>query len=195
MALSNPYRRRLHVTPSSSKRRKVMTQTSIPKSLMPELKQFIRTGALSSIFNSAYTSVPVSMGAGTSGVAFLGSKFRIERVRVYYDYSGITVTEGIRMALGIPKDPSNLTILETGANSTTLPANMRKVTILKERFLKTDGSDLNGFLEWKGPLNVEMDDAGAVALKNNLIFQVNSANAGSDLAASGVQAIEVLFTG
>jgi len=100
------------------------------------------------------------------------------------------------MALGVPKDPSTLSILTTTTNqSQVLPANYFNVTILKEKYLKTDGSDYAGYMEWTGPLNVEMDQGGGTALKNNLIFQVNSTGLGLALSSSVRTRVEVLFTG
>jgi len=197
MTLTTPARRRLFPTPASSaKRRKTMTQTRIPKAMMPELKQFVSTAALTSVTDSAYVSIPSIMNPGTGGDDFEGSKFRIMRVRVYYDYSDVATTSGIRMALGMPKISTATTILDTSSvNGTVRPANARSTTILKEKFLKTDGSDLNGYMEWTGPLNVEMNGPGNGIFKNNLIFQVNSDGVGTSLAASSRTAIEVLFTG
>jgi len=197
MTTSTPARRRLFSSPASAaKRRRVMTQTRMPKSLQPELKQFVSSGNLSVTgTNAAYVSIPNIMTQGDGGDQFSNSKFRIARVRVYFDYSDVTTVSGIRMSLGIPKDPSNLTITGTFADNTVIPANMRAVTMLKEMFLKTDGSNLNGYMEWLGPLNVEMNSAGSSALKNNLIFQINSENAAVNLSQASRTRIEVLFTG
>ena len=173
-----------------------MTQTRIPKALQPELKQFVSTSALSNNTDAAYVSIPSIMNPGTGGDDFEGSKFRIARVRVYYDYTDVATTSGVRMALGVPKISTATTILDdTATNGTVRPANMRSTTIFKEKFLKTDGSDLNGYMEWTGPLNVEMNGPGSGIFKNNLIFQVNSDGVGASLAASSRTAIEVLFTG
>jgi len=197
MTTSTPARRRLFTSSASAaKRRRVMTQTKIPKALMPELKQFVTFSSLPSTANSAQVSIPSVMGQGDSGTAYDGSKFRIARVRVFFDYSDVTTTRGIRLALGIPKDPSDTTILSNLAgNCTSEPANMRQVTMLKEMFLKTDNSNLNGYMEWSGPLNVEMNASGTTPLKNNLIFQVNSDGVGALLANVQRTRIEVLFTG
>ena len=173
-----------------------MTQTRIPKAMLPELKQFVSTANLTSGTDEAYVSIPSIMNPGTGGDDFEGSKFRIARVRVYYDYTDVASTSGIRMALGMPKVSTATTILPTGATlGTVRPANLRSTTIVKEKFLKTDGSDLNGYMEWTGPLNVEMNGPGNGIFKNNLIFQVNSDGVGASLADASRTAIEVLFTG
>ena len=198
MTTTTPARRRLFTSPASStKRRRVMTQTRMPKALMPEIKQYTSTGVnlLTTGLNTAYRSIPVLMSQGNDGEQFSGSKFRILRVRVYFDYSDVTTTSGVRLSLGIPKDPSDLTILSTGTAGTMLPHNMRRVTMLKETFLKTDGSNLNGYMEWVGPLNVEMSDDGTVPLKNNLILQINAEGVSGSLSDFNRTAIEVLFTG
>jgi len=197
MTTTTPARRRLFSSPASAvKRRRVMTQTRIPKAMQPELKQFVTTANLqTSGTNTAYQSIPLVMNQGNDGDQFLGSKFRIARVRAYFDYTDVAVTSGVRMAFGIPKDPTTALILDNGTAGTVTPHNMREVTILKEMFLKTDGSNLNGYLEWTGPLNVEMSAAGSGVLKNNLIFQVNSDGVGSNLSTFTRTRIEILFTG
>ena len=164
--------------------------------MQAELKQFrsIATLATSGV-NAAFLSIPTAMNQGDGGDNFDGSKFRIMRVRVYFDYSDVTTTSGIRLALGIPKDPGSSTILDVGTSGTIVPANMREVTMLKEMFLKTDGSNLNGYMEWNGPLNVEMNSAGSVPLKNNLILQINSDAVAASIASVGRTRVEVLFTG
>jgi len=197
MTTTTPARRRLFSSPAStSKRRKVMTQTRIPKAMQPELKQYVTTSSLQTTgTNTAYLSIPLVMNQGNDGDQFLGSKFRIMRIRVYFDYSDVATTSGIRMALGIPKDPTGFTIFDTGSSGTVTPANMRVTTMLKEMFLKTDGSNLNGYMEWSGPLNIEMSATGTGVLKNNLIFQVNSDGVGSTLSSFTRTKVEVLFTG
>jgi len=135
------------------------------------------------------------MAQGNDGDQFIGSKFRIVRVRVYFDYSDITTTSGIRLSLGIPKNPSDGTILDTTTEGTLAVPNMRRVTMLKDMFLKTDGSNLNGYMEWNGPLNVEMNDTGITPLKNNLILQINSEGQSTNIGSSTRTRVEVLFTG
>ena len=197
MTLTTPARRRLFTSPApASKRRKVMTQTSLPKSMQPELKQFISTANFGTAsLNATRVSIPTIMNQGNLGNNFTGSKFRIVRVRVYFDYSDVTTTSGIRLFLGIPKDPSTADILDTGTSGTCIPHNMRQVTMLKEMFLKTDGSNLNGYMEWNGPLNVEMNSVGGLPLRNNLTLQINSDGASSDISSATRTRIEVLFTG
>ena len=197
MTTSTPARRRaLTQSGTSAKRRRVMTQTKIPKALMPELKQFVSSVNLINTVNSAQCSIPLYMSQGNDGDQFLGSKFRILRVRLYFDYSDVTLTNGIRMVFGIPKDPSDTLLLTNlGSINTVEPANMRRVTILKEMFLKTDGSNLNGYMEWSGPINVEMNDTGISVLKNNFLVQINSDGVGLELASSQRARLEVLFTG
>jgi len=197
MTTSTSARRRLFTSPASSaKRRRVMTQTRIPKSLQPEIKQFVNAITMGTVgANTATLSIPIYMNQGNDGDEFVGSKFRILRVRVFFDYTDVITTSGIRMALGIPKDPSATTVLTNASDGTVVPHNMRQVTMLKEMFLKTDGSNLNGYMEWLGPLNVEMNDTGNTPLKNNLILQVNSIGVGALLAATARTRVEVLFTG
>ena len=197
MTTTTPARRRLFTSPASAaKRRRVMTQTSIPKSLQPELKQFVTsTGLIATSTNAAVLSIPTSMSQGNDGDQFDGSKFRITRVRVFFDYSDVTTTSGIRLALGIPKDPSSTTILDVGTSGTVIPHNMRQVTMLKQMFLKTDGSNLNGYMEWNGPLNIEMNDTGNSVLKNNLTLQINSDGVANDLSLNTRTRVEVMFTG
>jgi len=197
MTTTTPARRRLFPTPASSvKRRKVMTQTRIPRAMQPELKQWISSATMVlSSANSSTMSIPTFMSQGSDGDQFIGSKFRITRVRVYFDYSDVTFTSGIRLALGVPKDPSTSTILDTSTVGTVIPHNMRRVSILKEMFLKTDSSNLNGYMEWNGPLNVEMNDTGTSPLKNNLILQINADGVASLVGGTTRTRVEILFTG
>jgi len=182
--------------PRSTKRRRVMTQTKLPKALMPEMKQFVSSVSLTTGANTAYAVIPTLMASGTDGTQFVGSKFRIMRVRVYYDYTDVTITKGVRMVFGIPKDPSSAPLISTATSTNSiLPINLRGGTLLKEKFLKTDNSDLNGYFEWSGPLNVEMSESGTFVFKNALIFQVNSDGVGAALALNTRTRIEVLFTG
>jgi len=197
MTTSTPARRRLFTSPASAaKRRRVTTQTRIPKSMQPELKQWVSVSALTTVgANSAVMTIPQVMNQGNDGDQFLGSKFRINRVRVYFDYTDVTTTSGIRLALGIPKDISDNAIMDVGTSGTVIPLNMRRTTLLKEMFLKTDGSNLNGYMEWLGPLNIELSDDGNTTLKNQLILQINSDAVGATIASAARTRVEVMFTG
>jgi len=198
MTPSTPTRRRAFVTPTSTpKRRRVMTQARILKSMQPELKQFVSVFDLTSTPGSNFctASIPSIMSQGDDGDRYIGSKFRILRIRVYFDYTDVTITSGVRLQLGIPKDPTATTINATSGLGTTSPANYRQVTMLKDMFLKTDGSNLNSYMEWNGPLNVEMNDNGTSPLKNNLILQINSTGVGDELSTVARTRIEVMFTG
>jgi len=164
--------------------------------MQPELKQWVSSVSMTtSGLNTCFMSIPQFMAQGDDGDDFLGSKYRIMRVRVYFDYSDVTLAGGLRLALGIPKDPSNTTFLDTGTSGSLIPANMREVTMLKEMFLKTDGSNLNGYMEWNGPLNVEMNVTGSTPLKNNLILQINSEAAAASISSNTRTRVEVMFTG
>jgi len=198
MTTVTPARRRLFASPSpAAKRRRVMTQTRLVKLQQPELKQFVSSANLDTHVNgnAAHASIPDIMSQGNDGDQFVGSKYRILRVRIYFDYTDVTLTSGLRLALGIPKNPASTTILDTSAQGTVIPHNMREVTILKEMFLKTDGSNLNGYMEWNGPLNVEMNSVGNVALRNNLILQINADGQAANIAVADRTRIEILFTG
>jgi len=184
-----------------AKRQRTMTKRTtralpVKRWATPEIKQFISATTLTSTTNGAYISIPVAMSQGDSGNQFEGAKFRILKVRVYYDYSTLAPADSIRMGLGVPKDPSTQSIFTTTTGqANVLPANYFNVTMLKEKYLKTDGSDHAGYMEWTGPLNCEMTETGVTPLKNNLIFQVNSAGLGSSLASTTRTRIEVIFTG
>jgi len=197
MTTSTPVRRRLFTSPApSSKRRRVTTQTRIPKLMQPEIKQWVSFNSMTvSGTNAAIMSIPTFMSQGDGGDQFSGSKFRILRVRVYFDYTDVATTSGVRFGLGIPKDPSSSSLYDISSLGTMLPANLRQVTMLKEMFLKTDGSNLNGYMEWNGPLNVEMNSDGTAPLKNNLMLQIVSENVGTSIGSTTRARVEVLFTG
>jgi len=201
MALSTTRRFPFTTYMPTAKRRRTMTRSTIRtlpvrRNATPEIKQWISSSLLTNAANGASASIPTLMTQGDDGNDFLGSKFRILRVRIYYDYTTVTPSDSIRMILGVPKDPSNnLMLTTTSGQSQVLPANYFSTTVLKEKYLKTDGSDHAGYMEWTGPLNVEMTETGASPLKNNLVFQVNSTGQGLNLAQNSRTRIEVLFTG
>lgn len=174
-------KRSLFNTPSrATKRRKASNATAmrIPRSLMPETRQFTQSATTGSFASYTSSVIPQDMMQGDGGSQFTGSKFRMTRLRVHYDYSNLTLTSGVRIIVYIPKDPSGgpLPIV----NSTT-PINTRQTTVLYDRLLPDDPSMLAGTFDVMGPINVEMNEAGTAALKNNITLVVLSNGSGPAL--------------
>jgi len=94
-----------------AKRQRIMVKRTtrillLKRNPIPEIKQWISAVNLITTLNGAYVTIPIAMSQGDDGNDFIGFKFRVLRVRIYYDYSTVTVTDFIRMVLGVPKDPS-----------------------------------------------------------------------------------------
>jgi len=195
--MSPTAKRALFQTPSrSSKRTKTMTTrraaTRIPKSLMPEMKQKVALVLTNSTTNYAYSSIPIDLNQGDAGSEFIGTKFRIARIRVMYDFSGLigTLTEAVRISVIIPKDPS---VAPVGTVSSKVPWDNLEQTVLHSMLLPPDLSTSAGTFDVTGPINVEMSHSGGIALRNNVHIIVQSVNQG--IALKSDVSYAVWFTG
>lgn len=186
-------KRALFTTPSrASKRRRTAAPRRqkpmrIPKALLPEMKQYTKSSLSASSTSYAYSSIPSDMGQGDDGDDFIGSNFRIARIRVYYDFSQISLTSGVRMALVIPKDPSTTSV--NAILSTTTPVDKTNFTILFDRLLPDSVDVAAGYFDWSGPLNVEMNKTGTTTLRNNVHLHVYASGVGASMANAFAYAV------
>ena len=177
-------KRNLFTTPSRVKRQKTtgaMTRKSttmqIPKSLLPETKQYILGFEITqSTVNSTWSSIPTDMFQGDDASQFIGSKFRIQRIRVHYDYTGLAMDRGFRMMLVIPKDPSLTAPVPIGSEFDEVDTD--QYTVLHDQLMSNDSSLRAGTFDWTGPLNVEMNKSGVTPLRNNVFLYIYSTGAG-----------------
>lgn len=175
-------KRALFTTPSRSNKRRKTTKKSapmrIPKSLLPEMKQFTKDG-LSASTNYAYSSIYSDMTQGDDADDFIGSKFTLKRLRVIYDYSDLaaSLSEGVRISVVIPKNPSSLPTLTNHIKVW----DTQQFTVLFDRILPKDASMLAGTFDVTGPIHMEGINTGTTPLRNNVHIYVHSANNGSNI--------------
>lgn len=179
-------KRALFQTPTrSSKRRKTSSKKPtmrIPKSLLPETKQYVRNSLTSSTTNEGYSSIAKDMSQGSTGDDFIGSKFRVQRIRVNYDIqSSVTLTEGVRITVLIPKRAGFPPVLSPRANSQW---DTHVFTVLHDLLLPDDPSTRTGTFDVVGPINVETNSADSIVMRNDIHILAHSAGAGADLAST-----------
>jgi len=189
----NPYSNKRSSVSSVSypvKRQKKSGQPAmkIPRRLLPEIKLNIVDSATSFLTNQqASYDLPDNIVRGTASNDRIGSKIRISRIRVHFDYSGLTtLTSGVRMSLVIPKDPSVTALLSSQYASW----DTQRFTVLYDTIMPNDPSCLAGIVEFASPLNVEYGGPQQPngIQRNNvqllLFAQANPNDAGSLLAAN-----------
>lgn len=175
------YHAPLRDTKRSKRSPKKFQRTKIPRSLMPETKQYFQDSLTNPSINYAYSVITSDMSQGDSGSQFIGSHMRVLRIRCYYDFSDYTASlfEGVRLSLYIPKNPTGI----IAQNNARDPWDKHLVTPLHEMLLPRDTAALTGVFDWTGPVNVEFDSAGTGALRNALVLQVTSNGSGVNLAS------------
>lgn len=181
-------RRALFVTPvRPTKRRRLAPPRRrrppprIPKSMLPEMKNF-RSGTLStSGSNYAYSSISNTIVQGDDGNDYIGSKYRMHRIRVMYDYSQLSLTSAVRLMLVITKDPS--TTPTAILSSATTPVDPHSYTVLHDMLLPDSPDALAGTFDWTGPLNVEMSQIGGTVLRNNVWLLAYSTSNGTNISS------------
>lgn len=158
--------------PSKKARYQSRPAMRIPRSLLPEMKQYTKSFLTQGTATTAQSYIPQDMAQGDGSNEFVGHKFRVMRLRVHYDFSDAVVTTGgIRIVVYIPKNPSELTF-PIGNNVS--PIDTTRYTVLKDLQLPGDPSRLAGWFDVKGPINVELDLTGSVLRKNALGINVVS---------------------
>lgn len=190
-----PVRRALFQTPQRPTKRRRMTKKKapmrIPKSMLPEMKQYTTTG-LSASTNYAYLSLYGSMTQGDGSDQFVGSKFTLKRFRFMYDYSDLsaTLTEGVRISVVIPKDPSITPTITDHID----PWDTQNYTVLYDSVLPKDPSCLAGTFDVTGPIHMQGSSGGTSPLRNAVHLYVHSAGLGSTLASPSRCSSSVWFT-
>lgn len=180
--------RRALFTPStrSTKRQRTTygsrATMKIPKSLLPEMKQYIGSLTNGSGSPREVERIPESMSQGLDANQFIGSKFTAKRLRVYYDFTGKLPTAAYRIVLYIPKDPSGAASIPFNS---VAPVNTHEVTVLFDRVIPIHSSTCCGTFDV--PMNVacEFNTGGTGVRKNNLSLGVFYGDlAGSSMAGS-----------
>lgn len=172
-------KRALFTTPSRSAKRVKRTKTvmKIPRSLLPETKNYIGT-LTNTATSSAYSSIPLDMTQGDDGSQFLGQKFRMTRLRVNYDFSQLPFSEAVRVTVLIPKDPTTTPSILNAASQWDTSV----YTVLHDMILPDAPEALAGTFDVVGPINVDMNSAGTSVLRNNIWIYCFSASAGTAMA-------------
>lgn len=174
-----PVKRSLFQTPTRvSKRRKTTSskKTSlmkIPRSLLPEVKHYTQSISFTTTTHTAYQSVSNTVLQGDDSDDYVGSKFRMLRLRCFYDFTGGTLSEGVRMCVVIPKDPTTAPSI----GSAVQPWDNTSYTVLHDMLLPNDKSVLAGTFDVTGPINVEMNLTSSVVQRNNIFVYLYSQNA------------------
>jgi hypothetical protein len=170
-------KRSLFQTPTRASKRARSTKRRnsqimrVPAYLKPETKQYFQNALTSTLGGVVYSSIPTDMAQGDASNQFVGSKVRLTRLRVYYDFSNITFTTGVRITVLIPKKAGSLnTVSVTGVFDTD------RQTILHDMLLPNDPSVLAGTFDVTGPINVEFDTDGNLCQRNDLHILVASSN-------------------
>jgi len=185
--MSPTAKRALFQTPTrSNKRSRTMKargmavgSSKIPKALLPETKQYLAASLSTSGFSDAYSPIPEQMTQGDSGSEFLGSKFRVMRLRVNYDWSAISLSGAVRLSVVIPKDPTTNPAL----TSSRQQWDTNTYTVLHDMLIPPDSSLTAGTFDVKGPINVEMDATGSAPRRNNICIYVFNTGNGAALAS------------
>lgn len=181
-------KRSLFQTPVRSRKRqrtmgkKQRTTMKIPKSLLPETKMYSRVNLSNIALNAAFSSIPQDLTQGDNSDNFVGSKFRIQRIRVWYDFSQISLSSGLRVVAVIPKDPSAAPV--SVVTTSTTPINTREFTVLHDMLLPDSVDTASGTFDITGPINVEMNNTGTSVFKNNLWLFVWAATTNTQLQDS-----------
>lgn len=188
-------KRSLFTTPTRTPKRrrtassKKSTTMKIPRSLLPETKQFIQTNSMSSVTNGAYQSIPGAMTQGDLGDDYTGSKFRIKRLRVYYDFTQLTLTDAVRISVVIPKVAGSLGLPLVNVD----PWDTDSYTVLHDMLLPDAQECLAGTFDVTGPINVELNKTG-LPTRNDIFVVAVSAGSGAAIANIGVMRYCLWFT-
>lgn len=168
--------RNLFDTPMRPTKRRRITKTQrrgrpapmrVPRYLLPEVKQFVRTFLTDFGTNNCESSIGVDMTQGDGGNEFVGHRIRALRLRVNYDLTGITPTStGFRIVVLMPKRPSAPAL--TVPTNTTDPIVTQTYTVLFERFIPNDPSSKVGTFDVPLNFNIELDGGGTTVQKNDL---------------------------
>lgn len=166
----------------------------VPRSLLPEMKQYQVSSLSSAVTSFAVSSVPTDLSQGDGGDQFIGNKCRIKRLRVYYDMSlGATGHDGgaVRVMVYIPKRPSTA-VTTSPILSSTDPIDNDFYTVLADRIVPTGESVAAGTMDVKMNLPILFNKTGDTVYRNDLRVGIFAKNATSGLNTN--MAYSVWFT-
>ncbi|CAN8138887.1 hypothetical protein THIOSC15_1210002 [uncultured Thiomicrorhabdus sp.] len=107
-----------------------------------------------------------------------------------YDFSQLTLSEGVRISVVIPKDPSIAPVITDHID----PWDTQTRTVIFDRILGDSAELLAGTFDVLGPINLEGDSTGTSPLRNNVHIYVHSAANGTNLASSNNISYSMWFT-
>lgn len=162
----------------------------VPRSLLPEMKQYTVTALGFGDQDYASSSVIQDMTQGDDGNQFVGTKITAKRLRVLYNYSNFTAG-AVRMLVYIPKDASDG---NPPVSAIHHPVDTHRHTVLYDRILNTRGGDaiLSGHFDVKLNHQIETLLGGTTAVKNNIRIFVYSA--GNGLIVRTITAYALWYT-
>lgn len=167
----------------------------IPRSLLPEMKQFVKTQLFGANADEAYSSIPLDLTQGDDGNQFVGTKIRIKRLRVMYDFTGYSTptTTAIRISVVIPKDVNFPPAAGTIVSNRYTPINTHDYTVLHDRLVPLASGDYRvGQFDVTMNLPVEFSLGGTSVRKNDLI--VIAYSPGNGTAARAIMGYAVWYT-
>lgn len=180
-------KRSLFQTPTRSSKRTRRTTKSqsalaiskrnarILRALRPETKQYRAFSLTNGFTNYAESAPSTSITQGTGDNQFIGNKFRISRLRVYYDFSQLTLTSGVRVVVYMPKASATSAL---PIASTTTPISTIDHTVLYDMLLPDAPETATGSFDVTGPINVETNAGGSAVWRNDLRIVVWSSGNG-----------------
>jgi len=169
----------------------------VPKSLLPEMKFRYIQGIPSPLTDTAVLSISSLIGIGGQSNQRIGSKVRIQRIRVTYDYSHFTPESAIRMSLVIPKTDSDAPVLTVSCQ----PWDTQFFTVLKDMMIAPSAGSLiqentQGFMDFVGPINVDYSVVGGTGrvLRNNVYLSIFAQGFAIEAAAIRSTSVSVWYT-
>lgn len=166
-------RRPLFTAPGRPRKRRRMTgpaRRRIPRSLLPEMKQYRKNSMSNSQLLASpshiSSSIGVDLSQGTQGQQFVGSKFRAVRLRCHYDFTAATASQ-IRIFCLIAKNPSDDITVSPITNAKN-QLSSDDYTVLFDRFIP-NGENVNvGSFDVPMRIHVEMNNAGTLVRRNDI---------------------------
>lgn len=149
----------------------------VPRSLLPEMKQFTRSSLTGSATDFAESQIITVMTQGDDGNQFVGTKITAKRLRVLYNYS--TLDAGaVRILVYIPKNPIEGT---SPFSDIHVPVDTHRFTVLYDRILNTRGGDAicSGHFDVKLNHQIETLLGGTSPIKNNIRIRVHAVGNGA----------------
>lgn len=169
-------------TPRSSKKGRAAPRMRVPRSLLPEVKQYIRPALTNGPpgGTTASSLITTDMSQGDASNQFIGSKFRIKRIRVHYDFSDIaSVTEGFRISVVLSK---NASLAIPGLANSVSPWDTNQIRVLHDLQLSSALEHRAGTFDVTGPFLCTTNFAGTQPITNNIQVQARNFGKAADMA-------------